>query len=392
MQAFPDLSGKAILQVAPELSAGGVERTVLEVTEAIVAAGGRALLASEGGRLEPDFAALGGELFRMTMKSRNPILIRANQGRLQRIIRAEGVNLLHARSRAPAWSALGAARAEGVPFVTTFHGAYSGRSGLKRSYNSVMTKGDLVIANSEWIAAHIREDYGVDPMRIITIPRGVDLEVFDPGKVSPERIARLRSLWPPSAEPRLVLLLPGRLTEWKGQGLAIEAIGLLAPEERAGLVLVLAGDAQGRDVYVANLKAQVAADGLAGTVHFAPHITDMPAAYMAADIVLSPSTRPEAFGRVAAEAAAMQRPVIAADHGGARETVIEHETGTRVPPGDAAALAGAIRAMIAIGADARAGMGRSGRAHIVRHFSKQGLQSATLSVYKRLLDKESCDA
>jgi len=383
---LPELKGKTILQVAPELSAGGVERTVLEVTEAIVEAGGRALLASKGGRLEEEFAHLGGELIRMDAKSRNPVTIKVNEGRLRQIIREQKVDLVHARSRAPAWSAWAAAKAEGVPFVTTYHGAYSGTSGLKRAYNSVMAKGDLVIANSEWIAAHIAEVHGIDPARIVTIPRGVDLDAFDPAAVAPARVEALRMAWGLEGDTRLVLLLPGRLTSWKGQGLALEALGLLAPEERAGLMLILAGDAQGRDSYVSDLEHQITRLGLTGQARIVPHVTDMPAAYLAAGLVLAPSTRPEAFGRVAAEASAMARPVIVADHGGARETVIEYETGTRAEPGSAPALAGAIRAMLSVGPASRASMGRQGRDHIIRHFSKRGLQAATLSVYKRLLE------
>ncbi len=386
MGELPELKGKTILQVAPELSAGGVERTVLEVTEAIVEAGGRALLASKGGRLEPEFTRLGGELFRMDAKSRNPVILKLNEGKLRQIIREQKVDLVHARSRAPAWSAWAAAKAEGVPFVTTYHGAYSGTSGLKRAYNSVMAKGDLVIANSRWIAAHIAEVHGVDPARIITIPRGVDLDAFDPDAVSPARVDALRKAWGLEGDTRLVLLLPGRLTSWKGQGLALEALGLLAPEERAGLMLILAGDAQGRDSYVSDLEHQITRLGLTGHARIVPHVTDMPAAYLAAGLVLAPSTRPEAFGRVAAEASAMARPVIVADHGGARETVVEYETGTRAEPGSAPALAGAIRAMLSVGPASRASMGRQGRAHIIRHFSKRGLQAATLSVYKRLLE------
>jgi glycosyltransferase involved in cell wall biosynthesis len=383
---LPELKGKTILQVAPELSAGGVERTVLEVTEAIVEAGGRALLASKGGRLEAEFARLGGELIRMDAKSRNPLTLKLNEGKLRQIIREEKIDLVHARSRAPAWSAWAAAKAEGVPFVTTYHGAYSGTTGLKKAYNSVMAKGDLVIANSEWIAAHIAEVHGIDPARIVTIPRGVDLDAFDPAAVAQARVDALRQAWGLEGDTRLVLLLPGRLTSWKGQGLALEALGLLSPEERDGLILILAGDAQGRDGYVSDLEHQITRLGLTSHARIVPHITDMPAAYLAAGLVLAPSTRPEAFGRVAAEASAMARPVIVADHGGARETVVEYETGTRAEPGSAPALAGAIRAMLSLGPASRASMGREGRAHISRHFSKRGLQAATLRVYKRLLE------
>lgn len=387
MGTLPDMKGRVILQVAPELSAGGVERTVLEVTEAIVEAGGRALLASKGGRLEPELERLGGELFRMDAKSRNPLTIKANEGRLRRIIREQKVDLIHARSRAPAWSAWGAAKAEGIAFVTTYHGAYSGTSGLKRAYNSVMAKGDLVIANSNWISAHIREIHDVPAERIVTIPRGVDLVEFDPKVVARSRIEAIRALWGLEGDRRLTLLLPGRLTEWKGQMLTIEAFAALAPDERSGLVLVLAGDPQGRDDYVASLHHRLHALSLEHSVVISPHIADMPAAYLAADIVLAPSIRPEAFGRVVAEAAAMERPVIVSDHGGGRETVLEYETGARVAPGDAAALAGALRAMIGLGPTVRASMGAAGRAHVTRHFSKRGLQAATLTVYKRLLDK-----
>lgn len=381
------MNNRVILQVAPELSAGGVERTVLEVTEAIVQAGGRALLASRGGRLEAEFERLGGELFRMDAKSRNPLTIRINEGKLRQIIREEKVDLVHARSRAPAWSAYAAARAEGIPFVTTYHGAYSGTSGLKRAYNSVMAKGDIVIANSNWIAEHIRKVHETPADRIVTIPRGVDLAEFDPKAVAPARVEVIRQSWGLLGDKRLTLFLPGRLTEWKGQGLAIDAFAALAPDERAGMVLVLAGDPQGRDRYVEELQHRITALDIEASVIIAPHITDMAAAYLAADIVLAPSTRPEAFGRVAAEAAAMERPVIVSDHGGGRETVIEYETGARVTPGDASALSGALRAMIGLGPTVRASMGAAGRAHVIRHFSKKGLQTATLTVYKRLLEK-----
>lgn len=386
MSDFPDMKGRVILQVAPELSAGGVERTVLEVTEAVTLAGGRALLASRGGRLEPEFERYGGELFRMDARSRNPITLMLNEARLRRIIRDEKVDIVHARSRAPAWSAWAAARAEGVPFVTTYHGIYSGTSGLKKVYNSVMARGDVVIANSSWTAAHVRQVHDPSPERLVIIPRGVDLERFDPGSVSAARIAAIRSQWGLAGDRRLTLLLPGRLTEWKGQGLALEALLALLPEERAQLVLVLAGDPQGRADYVRRLETRIISAQMHDCVRIMAHVSDMPAACLAADIVLAPSLRPEAFGRVAAEASAMERPVIVADHGGARETVLEGETGARFEPGNHLALAAVIRAMISLGPQVHASMGRTGRAHVARHFSKRGLQTATLNVYKRLLE------
>lgn len=383
---FPDLSGRTILQVIPELSAGGAERTVLEVAEALHMTGAKALVVSQGGRLEKDLTDLGGELIRMNAASKNPIVLRANAARLARLVETRGVDIIHARSRAPAWSALWAARRTGVPFVTTYHGAYSARTRLKRLYNSIMVRADRVIANSEWTAAHVRAEHGVEEAKLVTIPRGVDLMAFDPAQVSAERVAAQRASWELDTRPGdFVLLLPGRLTEWKGQGLALDALAALSPEEVARLHLVFLGDPQGRETYVTALNDKVAALGLESRVRFQPHTRDMPAAYLAADIVLAPSTRPEAFGRTAAEASAMARPVIAADHGGARETVVEGQTGTRFTPGNAQALAGAIRTLVSIRPDARAAMGEAGRAHVMKHFSKRGLQLQTLSVYAELL-------
>lgn len=385
--SLPDLSGKTILQVIPDLAAGGAERTTIEVAEAIIEAGGRALVVSQGGRLLPELEKAGGLNVELPVRSKNPITIRRNAMKLARLIRAQSVDLVHARSRAPAWSTYWAARRTHVPFVTTYHGAYSGVSGLKRTYNSIMARGDLVIANSDWTAAHVRSVHDTDKDRIVTIPRGVDFDVFDASLVSPERVRAIRESWQIGPdEKRLVLLLPGRLTAWKGQSIAIEAMAGLSGAERAKLLLVLAGDAQGRTSYVEKLEDQIIASELGGSVRLVGHCEDMAAAYTASDIVLAPSTRPEAFGRVAAEASAMGKPVIVADHGGQKEIVIEGTTGSRAEPGNAADLAASIRAILQLGPEGRAGMGEAGRQHVHERFSKRGLQAATLEVYKRLLE------
>lgn len=384
--SWPDLSGKTILQVIPDLSAGGAERTTVEMAEAITQAGGRALVASEGGRLETDLRQAGGELILLDMASKNPITVRNNAKRLETLIRDERIDLIHARSRAPAWSAYEAAQRSDTAFVTTYHGAYSGTSGLKKRYNSVMAKGDLVIANSEWTAAHVMQVHDTPAERIVTIPRGVDFAAFDPEQVTAERIEATRTAWGISAEDtRLRLVLPGRLTSWKGQALAIEAFGALDSAERAGLHLILPGDAQGRDRYVTELEDAIIAHELGGTVSIVGHTSDMPAAYAISDIVLAPSTRPEAFGRVAAEASAMAKPVIVADHGGQRETVIEGQTGTRAEPGSVTALTACIRTLVSLPSEARAAMGRAGQAYVRENYSKKQLQTATLGVYARLL-------
>ncbi|MDJ0919795.1 MAG: glycosyltransferase family 4 protein [Henriciella sp.] len=383
---WPDLSGKTILQVIPDLAAGGAERTTVEIAEAVTLAGGTALVVSEGGRLEPSLIQAGGEMMPLPVASKNPATVITNALKLKTMIKSHGIDLIHARSRAPAWSAYHAARSAQIPFVTTYHGAYSGKTSLKRYYNSVMAKGELVIANSDWTAAHVEETHGIDPDKIVTIPRGVDFDAFDPGQITTERLQALRSAWAlDPADKRLILLLPGRLTRWKGQALTIAALGAMSSEECERLHLVLAGDAQGRTSYVAELEDAILTHGLGGSVSIVGHCEDMPAAYHLADIVMAPSTRPEAFGRVAAEASAMGRAVIVADHGGQRETVIEGQTGTRAEPGSVSALTACIRTLVSLTPDARAAMGEAGKTFVEQHFSKKQLQTKTLGVYQRLL-------
>ena len=376
-----------LLQVIPELEAGGAERTVLDVAEAVIAAGGQALVASQGGRLEDELEALGGRHVRLPLKSKNPITIWRNAARLARLIRAQGVQIVHARSRAPAWSAMWAARRADVHFVTTYHGVYNARSGAKRWYNSVMARGDRVIANSQFTADHVRAEHGVGEDRLRVIPRGVDLDRARPEAVSEDRIAALRSAWGVAEnETRPILLLPARLTRWKGQLVAIEALAKPGLAEAQAPILILAGDDQGRTEYRAELENRAAALGLDDRVRLPGHVTDIPAALALADLVLTPSIEPEAFGRTTAEAGAMGRAVIAADHGGAREIIVQGETGWRVPPGDADALAKAISHALQIGPEARAAIGEAARIRVRERFSKASLQSATLQVYQELLE------
>ncbi|MEE2565161.1 glycosyltransferase family 4 protein [Hyphobacterium marinum] len=373
-----------ILQVIPRLDTGGAERTTIEVAEALTRAGHTALVASEGGRQEGALDAAGARLFRMPLDSKTPWGLEANTARLVRLIRTEGVDLVHARSRAPAWSALRAARRTGIPFVTTYHGAYNARSGLKRFYNSVMARGDRVIANSNYIAAHVMEEHGVGPDRIAVIPRGVDIDRF---ARSPETVARAATLKAALGVPedRIVGVLPARLTRWKGQTVAIEAMAALKTEGGSLPYLLFVGDDQGRADYRQELETLIARYGLDSDIGLAGHQDDMPAIYALADFALNPSTDPEAFGRTAAEASAAGLPVIAADHGGAREVVLSGKTGWRVPPGDVPALAGAISELMGLNFEAHRRMGRAGAAHVAANFTVTGLQDSTLRVYRELL-------
>ncbi|HLK24066.1 MAG TPA: glycosyltransferase, partial [Caulobacteraceae bacterium] len=310
MAALP--ANFTLLQVIPDLGAGGAEQTTLDVARAVVAAGGRAIVASRGGRMTAELRARGGELRVLPVHTKNPITMLANRGRLAALIRTEGVSLVHVRSRAPAFAAFAAASDAGVPAIATYHGLYSSGNALKRWYNSVMTRGPITIANSGFTAKHIIAEHALDPARVVAIPRGVDLARFDPAAVAPERTAALEAVWalPPRGEA-LRFLLAGRLTRWKGQMLAIEAAARLVAERRLDFRIVMVGDDQGRSGYRQALAREIRARRLADRIVLAGHCDDMPAAYLAADVALAPSLEPEAFGRTAVEPQAMARPVIA---------------------------------------------------------------------------------
>jgi glycosyltransferase involved in cell wall biosynthesis len=367
----------AILQVLPALVSGGVERGTLEIAEALVGAGYRALVASAGGPLVGPLERMGAQHITLPLNSKNPARLWRNAAALAALVRAEGVGIIHARSRAPAWSALLAARRTGVHFVTTYHGTYNEDLPAKRLYNSVMARGERVIAISQFIADHLRARHGTDPARIRVIPRGVDPRRFDPALVAPARIAALRAEWR-VPEGRPVVMLPARLTRWKGQMVLLEAMSRLPGDAIALLV------GAGSDSFRQELAARAAALGLGDRIRLCCHTEDMPAALLLADLVVHASTDPEAFGRTVIEAQAMARPVIASDLGAPRETVEEGVTGWRVPPGDPAALAAALAAALVLPPEARQALGTRARAHVLAHYTTQAMQEATLAVYREL--------
>lgn len=381
-----------ILQIIPELDTGGAELSAIEIADAIVRADGRALVLSEGGRLAPRIAASGGEFVPFAAATKNPVRLLWNAHAIRRMIESEGVDLVHARSRAPAWSALIAARRAGVPFVTTYHGAYNEKTRLKRAYNAVMAKGDIVIANSLYTKRLIETRYGTPADRIRVIYRGVDGGTFDPAAISEKRKAALRARWGAGSETRIILQ-PARLTTWKGQSTVIEAARLLEAEGRLGdSLVVLAGDAQGRTAYRQQLESEVAAAGLERKIILPGHVDDIPAALAMAHLAVVASIEPEAFGRVATEAQAMGCPVIATDIGAPPETVAAvptvtsaEMTGWLVPPGDAARLAAAMAEALSLAPDARAALGARARARALGQFSLDAMRRQTLEVYDSLL-------
>ncbi len=370
-----------VLQVLPSLHTGGVERGTVEMVQAIAAAGGKAVVASAGGRMVPQVERAGGQHVRLPLTTKDPMTLLGNAHRLRSLIRSEGVELVHARSRAPAWSALLAARREGVPFVTTYHGAYGeGGLGAKRLYNSVMARGDRVIAISRFIARLVAARHGVEPDRLRLIPRGVDTEVFDPAAVNLGRVARLAEAWR-LLDGAPVVMLPGRITRWKGQMVLLDAMTLL---DRQDALCVLVGTPQSPR-FAAAVAERARMLGLQNRLRFAGECDDMPAALMLADALVHASTRPEPFGRTVVEAQAMGRPVVASDAGGAVETVEQDVTGWRVPPGDSMALAAVLNHVLALPAEERARHGAAARAAVQERFMTKAMQAATLDVYRELL-------
>jgi len=373
------LDRAVVLQVLPSLGSGGVERGTIEIVQAISRAGGIALVASAGGRLVGQVERAGGHHFTLPLASKNPLRMLGNARRLARLIEAHNVDIVHARSRAPAWSAWLACKRTGARFMTTYHAVYGEDFPGKRRYNAVMARGERVIAISRHIAVHLIATHAVDPAIVRVIHRGVDAAQFDPDQVHQNRVIRLAAEWrvPDGNE---IVLLPARLSRWKGQEVMIRAMAKLG---RSDVCCVLAGSDRGRRRYARHLAAL--AEDLGAQVRMVGDCADMPAALKLADLVVNASLEPEGFGRTVIEAQAMARMVIGTDHGGAAETIEEGVTGWLVPPGDAEALADAVNYALALPLDARQSLGRAAREAVQARFSVSAMQEATLNVYLELL-------
>lgn len=374
----PSPDSPVVLQVLPSLITGGVERGTVEIAQAIVEAEATALVASAGGPLVRQIERAGGVHITLPLTTKSPIGIWRNAATLENVIRNRKVSIVHARSRAPAWSAWLACQRTGVPFVTTYHGTYTERFPGKRLYNSVMARGRLVIAASHFIADLIHTQHGLDPTRIRVIPRGVDPAIFDPASVNGARVAKLAADWRLPDGMRTVVL-PGRVTSWKGHGVLLEAVARLA---RPDVMCVFVGSNQGRHAYAQELERQAVRLGIADRLRLVGQCDDMPAALALADVVVHASIEPEAFGRVVIEAQSMARPVIASDLGGPVETVRHGETGWRVRPNDPEALAAALAVALDLDPDQRQALGDRARASVP---TVRAMQNATLDVYEAVL-------
>ena len=379
--AEPEERAPVVLQALPSLNGGGVERGTVDVAIALADAGWGSIVASEGGPMAREFIRHGALHIDLPLATKNPFKMRANIARIAAIIREHNVDIVHARSRAPAWSAEAAARREGVHFVTTFHGTYSSGFSLKRFYNAVMTRGERVIAISDFIAKHMIDVYKVDPARIRTIHRGVDVERFNPDNVTHNRVVELASRWQ-LPDDRKIILFPGRFSDWKGHELVIEGLARLG---RRDVLCIMVGADTGSEDYLRRLSDLATRRGATEMVRFVDYCRDMPAAYMLSDVVLSAATKPEAFGRTLAEALAMGRPVAGPAHGGALEIVDDGVTGWLFRPDNSERMAAALHAALSLDAPARLRLAETAMRQMRERFTVERMCADTLRVYAEVL-------
>jgi glycosyltransferase involved in cell wall biosynthesis len=371
-----------ILQIIPSLKTGGAERSCIDIAEAISKAGGRALVVSTGGRWAGELSRFGATHITMDVQTKNPFKMWRNGKILAQMIKDEHVDIIHARSRAPAWSAYWAAKAAHIPFMTTFHAAYKFNGNLKKRYNSVMSKGARVIAISNYIAQHIWDNYGVETHNIRIVYRGTPLERFHPDTIHPERMIKLARTWA-VPEDKALILMPSRLTRIKGHTVLIEALSKL--KNRADWFCVICGAEASNVTYQNELMDLMRQHGLEQRVRIVGHLDDVPAAMRLAQLMVAPSIVPEGFGRMPVEAQAVGCPVVVSRIGATPETLLDGETGFLVNPDDGADLARGIAQVLDLSLQQRQIMAAKAMDFVRQHFTKTDMQIKTLDVYRELL-------
>ncbi|MDF2965671.1 MAG: capsule biosynthesis protein CapM [Rickettsiaceae bacterium] len=371
-----------ILQVLPSLIAGGVERGTVDISQALTENNFNSIVSSRGGPLSKLITAHHARHIELPVDSKNPFQMCSNIYSLAKIIREYKVDIIHARSRAPAWSSYFASRMTKARFITTFHGTYNFSNNLKKYYNSIMTRGERVIAVSDFIRKHIIENYQVNEDRIRLIHRGVDTNNFDPAKTSGTAVAAIKSKYN-IIDGVPVLLLPGRFSQWKGQMFLLEALNEIKEQEFYCLIV---GDQSRHPEFVKKLYAKITECGLNGKVIISGPEYDMKSLYAAADIIISASIEPEAFGRIAIEAQAMEKLIIATRCGGSCETVVDEVTGFHVKPNDISDFAEKIKfALSILGSQKHLSIVQAARRSVIEHFSLENMKQKTLEVYKELI-------
>ena len=381
---------KRILQIIPNMEIGGAERTVLEITSFLKDTEFSSLVLTSGGKLIGELEKENIEVIKLKIDKKNPYSIIKNFFLFIKIFREKKIDLIHVRSRAPAWSAIFAAKKIGIPVLTTWHGHVSNSSFIKKIYNSIMLKGDAVIANSAYTAERISKIYNIDLNKIDIISRGVNVESFERSKFSNTEISNMRKMWSVD-DNKIIILFPARLTRWKGHLVTIEAINLLKKEKFFDHVIFLfAGEKAGAENYIKKLNSIITKFKLQENIKLVERIENMPLAYLASDIVLSPSIEPEPFGRIPIEAQAAGKTIIASDHGAVKDTIKSGNnfTGFKVKPNDPQALSIAIKQSITMDKKDLTKMHERAISNVKNNFSLENMCKKTLEVYKRLLISE----
>ena len=383
------VSNLKVLQVIPKLGYGGAETGCYDLAHYLPENNCKSFIVTSGGELLKYIDKKKVTLVRLPVHSKNPILILLNAIALIGIILFNNISIVHARSRAPAWSCLLATKITGRKFVTTFHGTYNFNSNIKKIYNSVMVRSNLIIAGSNFIFSHIKENYSKfinDKKKLLVIFRGINVDYYDPSTKLENDEKKLLQNWKIEKDKKIILL-PGRLTSWKGQELFIEAVNLVNIElgYEAFYAIILGSD-QGRDLYKKKLTRLSEQHRLTKQLKFIDHCKDMALAYKISDIVVSSSIEPEAFGRVAVEAQSMEKVIIASNIGGSNETVIDEKTGFLFKSGDSKSLSQKILKALTLDENSLKAIGAEGRKNIIKKFNVEKMCFSTYSEYKRILN------
>jgi glycosyltransferase involved in cell wall biosynthesis len=382
-----------VLQVIPKLGYGGAETGCYDLAHYLHEQNAKSYIVTSGGPLLKYIDKKKVKLIRLPVQSKNPILIFLNSIILIIIILLSGINIVHARSRAPAWSCFIACKITRRKFVTTFHGTYNFNSSIKKFYNSVMVKSDLIIAGSNFIFSHINENYSNylnKSQKLLTIFRGINLDYFDSKKIKSNAESKLMNDWKLdktlSFYQKKIILFPGRLTSWKGHEMFIESLNIFKQKnpDKLFFVIILGSD-QGRKIYKKKIQRLVEQYRLIKDILFIDNCEKMPLAYKIANIVINCSIEPEAFGRVAVEAQAMEKVIVASDIGGSKETIIDNKTGFLFKAGDANALSEKLAHIFELDETTLKSMGIEGRKNVIKKFNVEKMCFSTYSEYIKLI-------
>ena len=382
-------SNLKVLQVIPKLGYGGAETGCYDIAHYLPENNCESFIVTSGGELLKFVDKKKVKVITLPVHSKNPLLIIFNSLALIGIILFHNISIIHARSRAPAWSCLLASKLTGRKFVTTFHGTYNFNNNFKKFYNSVMVRSNLIIAGSNFIFFYIKEKYSnyLDAeKKLRVIFRGINVDYFDPTTKMEEDEKKLLNKWEIKKDKKIILL-PGRLTSWKGQEIFIEAINLVNIDlGYEAFNVVILGNDQGRDLYKKKLIRLAEQYRMKNQIRFIDHCKDMALAYKVSDIVVSASIEPEAFGRVAVEAQSMEKPVIASNIGGSNETIIDEKTGFLFESGDAKSLSQKILKVLNLDETSLKSIGAEGRKNIIQKFNVEKMCFSTYSEYKRIIN------